>query len=104
MNSASYPEKALPMTPSTSLVSCISAEVFSREREIQLLLASSEVADYFTERSLLFLIWKMGGFEGMAENLGLGIQRVKQGPSTGELHGLEVIGGGTKQYKTWAYM
>lgn len=108
MNSASYPEKALPMTPSTSLVSCISAEVFSKKREIQFLLASSEMADYFTEQSLLFSLWKMGGLEGMvaacgAENLGLGIQRAKQGPSTREIHGLEVTGGGTKWCKTWAY-
>ena len=49
MNSVSYPEKALPMTPSTSLVSCISAEVFSKKREIHFLPCLLEVADYFPE-------------------------------------------------------
>lgn len=67
------------------------------------------MADYFTEQSLLFSIWKMGGLESMvaacgAENLGLGVQRAKQGPSTREIHGLEVTGGGTKRCKTWAYL
>lgn len=61
MNSASYPEKALPMTPSTCLVPRVSAEVSSKQREIRFLLASSEMADYFTEQSLLFPLWKMGG-------------------------------------------
>ena len=36
----------------------------------------------------------------MAENLGLGIQRAKQGSSTGEPHGLEVTSGGTERCKT----
>lgn len=105
VNSVSYPEKALPMTPSTSLVSCISAEVFSKEREIHFLPCLLEVADYFPEQSLLFSVWKMGGLESMvaacgAENLGLGVHRANQGPSTREIRGLKVTGGGTKRCKT----
>lgn len=83
------------MTPSTSLVSCISAEVFSKKERDTVLLASSEMADDFTEQSLQFSVWKTGGLEGMvaargAENLGLGLQRAKQGPGTRGVHSVEV--------------
>lgn len=44
MNFASCPEKALPMTPSTSLLSCVPAEVFLK-RAIHFLPASSGTAD-----------------------------------------------------------
>lgn len=62
---------------------------------MQFFLASSAMADHFTEQSLPLSVWKMGGREGMAaacgaENLGLGIERAQQGPSTREVHGLEV--------------
>lgn len=105
MNSVSYPEKALPMTPSTSLVSCISAEVFSKKREIHFLPCLLEMADYFTEQSLLFSVWKMRGLESMvaacgAENLGLGVHRANQGLSRRETRGLKVTGGGTERCET----
>lgn len=88
VNSVSYPEKALPMTPSTSLVSCISAEVFSKKREIHFLPCLLKMADYFTEQSLLFSVWRMWGLKSMVAACGAEYRvRSSQGKSGTEQEG-----------------
>lgn len=88
MNSVSYPEKALPMTPSTSLVSCISAEVFSKKREIHFLPCLLEMADYFTKQSLLFSVWRLWGLESLVAACGAEYRvRSSQGKSGTEQEG-----------------
>lgn len=84
-----YPEKALPMTPSTSLVSCISAEKgFSKKREIHFLPCLLEMADYFTKQSLLFQYGECGALRAWlllwSRDIGSGAHRANRGTRAGD--------------------
>lgn len=104
VNSASYPEKALPMTPSTSLCH-VSLLRFSRKRERHTSSLPPQRWQTVSQSSHPCFQYGRRGPGGhgcclCGRESGTRTLRAKQGPSTRETRGSEVASGGTGPCRT----